>query len=147
VPKFYLFGLGKFMNVHKAVHLGILVVASLLCEICFSVPSASDQKPLIPGPNAGATGNTIPAMISSLNTYPEYPSTTAGGDIAFTLAAPANGCNGYWVSPTFGGWRQTYSLLLLALAAQKQVQVYFDAGSMWGGGILYCKVYSVFIVP
>ena len=61
---------------------------------------------------------------------------------AFDVNATFPGCDGFWLSPVDGGYKQAYAALMMAKASAGTVVVFAYDNNLWPGSSAYkyCKV-------
>jgi len=91
---------------------------------------------------AHADNTAVNVKVTQMYVYPEF----GNGDVAFGHAGtPVPGCvDGYWLSPSQPGFRQSYAYLLSAVTMGKEVTLYSDTGQRWtGSGGQFCKLSGI----
>jgi hypothetical protein len=134
-----------------------VVQSSILSMLIASHPTihaapinASPNFPAkVPNPlsSAGVLGTIVKLYVFSES--PNGPGYSDGGDILVAMSGVISACDGYFLNPSMTGWKQTYSVLLTAVATKSNVILNYDStpGRTWLYNPRYCRLDTAILVP
>jgi hypothetical protein len=81
---------------------------------------------------------TTPVQVVRFQIYTDY----GNGDVVFDVNATFTGCDGFWLSPADGGYKQAYAALMMVKATGGTLVVYAYDNNLWPGSSTYkyCRV-------
>jgi len=89
----------------------------------------------------------ITAKITNISSYSQYGAQAGGADVTLTVDTNSPNCpGGIWLGGIDAGFKQNFSIAIIAVSLGKTITYYVENDHMWPGSSLpVCHLYQISI--